>query len=71
MSDEIDFTPDDVLGFEFSNGAATGESSAVLTVMFRDGTERKFTGDEVAKMSRLRHVGSFNSITTVGSGGSS
>jgi hypothetical protein len=53
MSDQIDFTPDDVLGFEFSNDPATGESNAVLTVMFRDGTERTFRGDAVAKVSGI------------------
>ena len=53
MSDQIDFTPDDVLGFEFGNDPVTGESNAVLTVMFMDGTERKFTGDSVAKVSGI------------------
>jgi hypothetical protein len=53
MSDQIDFTPDDVLGFEFSNDPMTGESNAVLTVMLRDGTERRFTGDAVAKVSGI------------------
>ena len=53
MSDQIDFTPDDVLGFEFSNDPMTGESNAVLTVMFRDGTERRFTGESVAKASGI------------------
>ena len=42
MSDQIDFTPDDVLGFEFESDPATGENTGVLTVMFKDGTERKF-----------------------------
>ena len=53
MSDQIYFTPDDVLGFEFCNDPVTGESNAVLTVMFKDGTERNFTGDGVAKVSRI------------------
>ena len=53
MSDQIDFTPDDVLGFEFSNDPVTGESNAVLTVMLRDGTARRFTGDAVAKVSQI------------------
>jgi len=53
MSDQIDFTPDDVLGFEFSNDPVTGDSNAVLTVMFKDGTERKFTGNEVTKVSQI------------------
>jgi hypothetical protein len=53
MSDQIDFTPDDVLGFEFSNDPTTGESNTVLTVMFRDGTERRFTGDAVAMVSQV------------------
>jgi hypothetical protein len=53
MSDQIDFTPDDVLGFEFSNDPVTGENNGVLTVMFKDGTERKFTGDEVARVSQI------------------
>ena len=53
MSDQIDFTPDDVLGFEFSNDPVTGESNAVLTVMMRDGTERRFTGDAVANVSGI------------------
>ena len=53
MSDQIDFTPDDVLGFEFSNDPMTGESNAVLTVMLRAGTERRFTGDAVAKVSGI------------------
>jgi hypothetical protein len=53
MSDQIDFTPDDVLGFEFGNNPETGESNAVLTVMFRDGTQRKFTGELVAKVSGI------------------
>ena len=53
MSDKIDFTPDDVLGFEFSNDPVTGESNAVLTVMLRDGTERKFTGDSISKVSGI------------------
>jgi hypothetical protein len=53
MSDQIDFTPDDVLGFEFSNDPVTGESNAVLTVMFKDGTERTFTGDLVVQVSGI------------------
>jgi len=53
MSDQIDFTPDDVLGFEFSNDPVTGESNSVLTVMFKDGTERKFTGDAIANVSGI------------------
>ena len=53
MSDQFDFTPDDVLGFEFSNDPVTGESNAVLTVVFRDGRERRFTGDAVAKVSQI------------------
>jgi hypothetical protein len=53
LSDQIDFTPDDVLGFEFGNDPVSGESNAVLTVMLRDGTERKFTGDAVSKVSRI------------------
>jgi hypothetical protein len=53
MSDQIDFTPDDVLGFEFSNDLVTGERNALLTVMFKDGTEREFTGDAVAKVSQI------------------
>ena len=53
VSDQIDFTPDDVLGFEFCDHPVTAESNAVLTVMFKDGTERKFTGDAVAKVSGI------------------
>ncbi len=53
MSDQIDFTPDDVLGFEFTNDPVTGENIAVLTVMLKDGTERTFTGDSVAKVSAI------------------
>ena len=53
MSDQIDFTPDDVLGFEFSNDPVTGESNAVLTVILRDGTERRFTGDATAEVSEI------------------
>ena len=49
----MDFAPDDVLGFEFSNDPVTGENNAVLTVMLRDGTERRFTGDAVAKASEI------------------
>ena len=53
MSDQIDFTADDVLGFEFSDDPVTGESMVVLTIMFKDGTERRFTGDAVAKVSQI------------------
>ena len=53
MSDQIDFTPDDVLGFEFCDDPVTAERNTVLTVMFQDGTERKFTGEAVAKVSRM------------------
>lgn len=53
MSDQIDFTADEVLGFEFSNDPMTGENNALLTVMFRDGTERRYTGDAVAKVSGI------------------
>ena len=53
MSDQIDFTADDVLGFEFSNDPLTGESNAILTLMLRNGTERKFTGDSVAKVTAI------------------
>ena len=53
MSDQIDFTPDDVLGFEFSNDPVTGESNAVLAVMLRHGTERRFTGDAVTTVSQI------------------
>ena len=45
--------PDDVVGFEFSDDPMTGESNAVLTVMFRDGTERRFTGDAIAEVSEI------------------
>jgi hypothetical protein len=50
MSDRTDFTPDDVLGFEFETDAATGENTGVLTVMFKDGTERKFRDAEAEQI---------------------
>ena len=53
MSDQIDFTADDVLGFEFSDNPVTGESNAILTIMFKDGTERNFTGDSVTQVSGI------------------
>jgi hypothetical protein len=53
MSDQIDFTPDDVLGFEFSNDPVTGEKMTVLTVILKDGAERKFTGESIAKVSAI------------------
>jgi hypothetical protein len=53
MSDQIDFISDDVLGFEFSNDPVTGGNMAVLTVILKDGTERTFTGDSVAKVSAI------------------
>jgi hypothetical protein len=53
MSDQIDFTADDVLGFEFSADPVTGETTSVLTVMFKDGTERKFTGAEADDVRQI------------------
>jgi hypothetical protein len=53
MSDQIDFTPDDVLGFEFGSDPVTGETTSVLTVMFKDGTERKFAGAEADKVKQI------------------
>jgi hypothetical protein len=42
-----DFTPDDVLGFEFNTDPVTGEKTGVLTVTLKDGTERKFKRSEI------------------------
>ena len=42
-----DFTPDDVVGFEFDSDPVTGEKTGGLTVTLKDGTERKFKGSEV------------------------
>jgi hypothetical protein len=53
MSDQINFTPDDVLGFEFGFDPATDQTTGVLTVMFKDGTERKFTGAEAEKVKQI------------------
>jgi len=53
MSDRTDFTPDDVLGFEFDADPVTGEETDVLTVTFHDGTERKFQGVEADKVRQI------------------
>jgi hypothetical protein len=53
MRDRIDFTPDDVLGFEFGSDPATGGSTGVLTVMLKDGSERKFQGAEADQVRRI------------------
>jgi hypothetical protein len=53
MSDPTDFTPDDVLGFEFDCDPATGEKTGLLKVTFKDGTERKFKGSEADKVRRI------------------
>jgi hypothetical protein len=53
MSDPTDFTPDDVLGFEFDSDPVTGEETDVLTVTFKDGTERKFQGAEADRVRRI------------------
>ncbi|MGD1096010.1 MAG: hypothetical protein ABSB35_28960 [Bryobacteraceae bacterium] len=53
MSDPTDFIPDDVLGFEFDSDPVTGEKTGVLTVTFKDGTDRKLEGSEVDKVRRL------------------
>ena len=53
MSDRTDFTPDDVLGFEFDADPVTGEETDVLTVTFTDGTERKFQGAEADWVRQL------------------
>jgi hypothetical protein len=48
-----DFTPDDVLGFEFDTDPGTGEKTGVLTVTLKDGTERRFQGSEVDEVRRI------------------
>ena len=48
-----DFTPDDVLGFEFDADPVTGEKTDVLTVTFKDGTERKFQGADADHVRRI------------------
>ena len=53
MADLIDFTPDDVLGFEFGSDPVTGETTGVLTVMFKDGRQRKFTGTEADRVKQI------------------
>jgi hypothetical protein len=53
MSNRTDFTPDDVLGFEFDADPGTGENTGVLTVMFKDGTNRKFEGAEADLVRRI------------------
>jgi hypothetical protein len=47
-----DFTPDDVLGFEFTDPPA-GQKTGVLTVTLKDGTERKFEGPEIDEVRRI------------------
>ena len=53
MNNPTDFTPDDVLGFEFDTDPRTGENTGVLTVTFKDETQRKFTGSEVDKVRQI------------------
>jgi len=53
MSDRTDFTPDDVLGFDYDADPRTGENTGVLTVMFKDGTIRKFEGAEADQVRRI------------------
>ena len=53
MSDRTDFTPDDVLGFEYDADPGTGENTGVLTVMFKDGTNRQFEGAEADQVRRI------------------
>ena len=53
MSEPINFDSDDVLGFEEEFDPATGQTTGVLKVMLKDGTERRFHGDEA---DRVRDV---------------
>ena len=53
MKDRTDFTPDDVLGFEFDIDPRTAKNTGVITVTFKDGTERKFKGAEADQIREI------------------
>ncbi len=53
MSEPVDFTPDDVLGFEFDTDPVSGQNTGALTVMFKDGTERKFRDADAERVRRI------------------
>jgi len=53
MNDPTDFSTDDVLGFEYETDPATGENTGVLTVTFKDGSQRKFKGAEADKAGQI------------------
>jgi len=57
MTEPLDLDPDDVLGYAPEVDPSTGKTTGGIVVMFKDGTERRFEGDELEQvLPILGHV---------------
>ena len=57
MNELPDFDPDDVLSYSPEVDPSSGETTGGMVVTFKDGTERRFEGDELEQvLPVLQHV---------------
>ena len=57
MSEFLNLDPDDVLGYAPELDPSSGEKTGGMVVVFKDGTERRFEGDELERiLPILQHV---------------
>ena len=57
MSEPLSLDPDEILSYAPELDPSSGEATGVMVVVFRDGTERRFEGDELEQvLPALGHV---------------
>ena len=57
MSELLNLDPDDVLSYAPEVDPSSGEATGGMVVVFKDGTERRFEGDELEQvLPVLGHV---------------
>ena len=57
MSELLNLDPDDVLSYAPEVDPSSGETTGGMVVVFKDGTERRFEGDELEQvLPMLQHV---------------
>ncbi len=57
MSESLNLDPDDILSYGPEVDSSTGETTGGIIVVCKDGTERRFQGDELEQvLPVLQHV---------------
>jgi hypothetical protein len=57
MSESLNLDPDDILSYAPEVDPSSGTMTGGIVVMFKDGTERRFNGDELEHvLPVLQHV---------------